>query len=137
MATRWCRPTAALALLAFALFGVLALLPWPTLRHLDGQAPAAGDHLATRSPAIRTPALVITDLGSPLAADIVTVVAAGCFALLRRPPLALPDRRTRRSRTGDCLGSGLVHTVGDGPDAQNWAMDQSPLTVHRGGVTVE
>jgi undecaprenyl-diphosphatase len=38
---------------------------------------------------VRGPAIVITDLGSPLAVDVVTLVAACCFALLRRAPLGL------------------------------------------------
>jgi hypothetical protein len=49
--TGWCRAIAALAALVFVVFGVLAVLPWHALRHVDGLAPAAGYHLAAHSAA--------------------------------------------------------------------------------------
>ncbi|HEX5405581.1 MAG TPA: phosphatase PAP2 family protein [Pseudonocardiaceae bacterium] len=79
---------AAVGLLVFVLFGVLAEVPWTALRHLDAIAPADGHRLSSHAVALRTPALVITDLGSPLAVDVVTVLAAAWLLLVRRWRLA-------------------------------------------------
>jgi len=80
---------AAVALVVFVLFGVLAKVPWPGLRHLDALAPANGYRLSSHSAAVRIPALVITNLGSPLAVDIVTVLAAIWLSLVRRRRLVV------------------------------------------------
>jgi undecaprenyl-diphosphatase len=72
------------AALAFVLFGVLAEVPWQPLRHLDALAPAAGHRSAVDHSALRDPALVVTDLGSPLVVDIVAVLAAMALLLARR-----------------------------------------------------
>lgn len=79
---------AVVPLLVFVLFGVLAEVPWAGLRHLDALAPTNGYRLSSRDAAVRIPALVVTDLGSPLAVDIVTVLAAAWLVLVRRWRLA-------------------------------------------------
>jgi undecaprenyl-diphosphatase len=79
---------AAVALVMFVLLGVLAKVPWTGLRHLDTIASADGYRLSSHNAAVRIPALVITWLGSPLAVDIVTVLAAAWLSLVRRWRLA-------------------------------------------------
>jgi membrane-associated phospholipid phosphatase len=79
---------AAVALVVFVVLGVLAEVRWAGLRHLDAIAPANGYRLSSHNAAVRIPALVITDLGSPLAVDIVTVLAAAGLLLARRWRLA-------------------------------------------------
>lgn len=68
----------------FVVFGVLAEVPWPGLRHLDATAPALGHAAAVRDSPLRLIMRVVTDLGSPLTVDIVTVVVAGWWAVARR-----------------------------------------------------
>jgi membrane-associated phospholipid phosphatase len=79
---------AAVALVVFVLLGVLAEVPWAGLRHVDAIAPVNGYRLSSHNAAVRIPALVITDLGSPLTVDIVTVLAAAWLSLARRWRLA-------------------------------------------------
>lgn len=74
----------AVAAVVFVAFGVLATVPWGSLRHLDALAPAAGYGLSARDSVVRHVALVVTDLGSPLTADVVAVVAAVWWAVARR-----------------------------------------------------
>jgi undecaprenyl-diphosphatase len=75
--------------LLFVAFGVLATVPWPGLRAVDTFVSTAGYHLALHHSAVRAVALVVTDLGSPLAVDVVAVLAVGCLLLLRRRRLAV------------------------------------------------
>jgi membrane-associated phospholipid phosphatase len=72
------------AALVFVVFGVLATLPWHALRTVDTLGSTSGYHLALHSAAVRSVALVVTDLGSPVAVDVVAVLAVGCLLVLRR-----------------------------------------------------
>src|SRR5215469_1847098 len=72
------------ALVLFVVFGVLAEVPWSGLRHLDSAAPAAGHAAALRDSALRLVAKAVTDVGSPLAVDIVSVLAALWWAWRRK-----------------------------------------------------
>jgi undecaprenyl-diphosphatase len=72
----------------FAVFGVLAVLPWPALRHADAAAPTAGHRLLVHDTGLRVAALTVTDLGSPPAVDVVTVVLAIALVLTHRWPTA-------------------------------------------------
>jgi membrane-associated phospholipid phosphatase len=74
--------------LLFAVFGVLATVRWPGLRAVDISVSAAGYQWALHHAVVRGVALVVTDLGSPLAVDVVAVLAAGGLLLLRRRRLA-------------------------------------------------
>src|SRR5262245_23628228 len=77
------------AFLAFVAFGVLALLPWAALRSLDAAAPAAGHAALLGHHGLWVAVTTITDLGSPLAVDVVSVVAIVTFVVLRRPAAAI------------------------------------------------
>lgn len=72
------------ALVVFLLFAVLAVIRWHALRQLDAWAPAAGHAAALRSGVLRGVAKVITDLGSPLAVDIVGLLAVAWWAWRRK-----------------------------------------------------
>lgn len=76
------------SLVMFVLFGVLAEAPWTGLRHLDEIAPADGYRLSSHTAGLRIPVLVITNLGSPLAVDVATVLTAVWLLLVRRWRLA-------------------------------------------------
>jgi membrane-associated phospholipid phosphatase len=75
---------AAGAALLFVAFGVLATVPWRGLRAVDSLVSTSGYHVALHHPVVRAVALVVTDLGSPVAVDVVAALAAGCLLLLRR-----------------------------------------------------
>lgn len=75
---------AAGAMVLCVVFGVLATVPWPGLRALDTLVSTSGYHVALHHPVVRAVASVVTDLGSPLAVDVVAVVAAGCLLVARR-----------------------------------------------------
>lgn len=77
----WC--LAVVAALAVVVFLVLAVVPWPPLRQLDASAPAAGHAWLTHATAARVVARVVTDLGSPVAVDIVSLVAIVVLLVLR------------------------------------------------------
>ncbi len=77
------------ALVAFVVFAVLAEVPWPALRRLDALAPAAGHRLLSQDMGLRIVARTVTDLGSPLAVDIVAIVAAVALLVARRWRLAV------------------------------------------------
>jgi membrane-associated phospholipid phosphatase len=72
------------AAVLFLVFGVLATARWPGLRAVDILVSTSGYHVALHHTAVRAVAVVVTDLGSPLAVDVVAVVATGCLLLLRR-----------------------------------------------------
>jgi undecaprenyl-diphosphatase len=72
------------ALAAFVVFAVLAEVPWPALRGLDALAPAAGHRLLLHDMSLRVAARTVTDLGSPLAVDIVAIIAAVAWLAARR-----------------------------------------------------
>jgi undecaprenyl-diphosphatase len=95
---------AAVAGLVFVLFGVLAVLPWSALRHADALGPSAGYGLARHAAGVRVPGIVVTDVGSSLVVDVVTVVAVVWLLLLRRLRFAMV---VLVARAGE-LASGLV-----------------------------
>jgi undecaprenyl-diphosphatase len=68
----------------FVAFGVLAEVSWPWLRHVDSTAPALGHAASMGSGALRGVAKIVTDLGSPLAVDIVAIAAAAWWAWRRQ-----------------------------------------------------
>lgn len=103
---------AAVALVVFVLFGVLAEVPWPGLRHLDAIAPAGGYRLSAHNAAVRIPALVITDLGSPVAVDVATVLAAIWLLRVRRWRLAAV---VLVARLGELATESLAKLVVDRP----------------------
>jgi undecaprenyl-diphosphatase len=83
------------ALVVFVAGAVFAVVSWPPLRHLDTVAAASGHGLLGHARALRQATLIVTDLGSPLAVDVVTVVAAGVLLLAhrRRPAVAVAVAR--------------------------------------------
>lgn len=78
------RHLAVVAALVTAAFLVLAVVPWPPLRHVDAAAPAAGHAWLVHATVARDVTLVVTDLGSPVAVDVVTAVAIVVLLVLRR-----------------------------------------------------
>jgi hypothetical protein len=67
----------------FVLFGILAEVQWTELRHLDEIAPTDGYLLSSHTAALRIPTPVITNLGSPLAVEIATVLATAWLLPVR------------------------------------------------------
>jgi undecaprenyl-diphosphatase len=72
------------ALAAFVVLAVLADVPWPGLRRLDAVLPAAGHRLLPHDTGLRIVTRTVTDLGSPLAVDIVATVAVVSWLVARR-----------------------------------------------------
>ncbi len=99
-------------LVLFVLFGVLAEVPWSGLRHLDAAAPAAGHAAALRGAALRALAKIVTDLGSPLAVNVVALVAAAWLAWRRQwwPVVAIAV-----ARWGELATETLAKVVVDRP----------------------
>lgn len=75
--------TTGAAAAAFALCWVLALAAWPGVRHADAGLVSAAHGAASAQGWLRLLALGITDLGSPVAVDVVAVLAVG-WLLYRR-----------------------------------------------------
>lgn len=69
---------------AVVVFLVLAVVPWPLMRHVDAAAPAAGHAWLVHAPAARAVALVVTDLGSPVAVDVLSGAVCVVLLVLRR-----------------------------------------------------
>jgi undecaprenyl-diphosphatase len=83
MSRRQAITVAAGALAAFVVFAVLAEVPLPALRHVDALAPTAGHRLLLHDSSLRIAARVVTDVGSPLAVDIVAAVAVAAWLIAR------------------------------------------------------
>lgn len=75
---------ASAALTVFVACLVFAVVPWWPLRHLDVAAVTSGHRLLVDATALRAASLVVSDLGSPVAVDVVTVVAVVVLWLMHR-----------------------------------------------------
>lgn len=75
---------AAASAAAVVVFLTLAVVPWPALRNLDAAAPAAGHAWLTHATAARVVARVVTDLGSPVAVNVIAAIAVIILLVVRR-----------------------------------------------------
>ncbi|HKN96469.1 MAG TPA: phosphatase PAP2 family protein [Pseudonocardiaceae bacterium] len=79
--------TVAVGLVVFAALWALVAVRWGPLLTLDGQVVADGHRLALDDRWLSTTSRIVTDLGSPVAVDIVAAVAA-VLALIGRSIMA-------------------------------------------------
>lgn len=79
--------TVAGGLVVFAALWALVAVRWGPLLTLDGRVVADGHRLALDDPWLRTTSRIVTDLGGPVAVDVVAAVAA-VLALVGRSILA-------------------------------------------------
>lgn len=75
---------AAGAAVALVMFLVLAVLPWESLRRADMAAPVAGHAWLVHAAAARAVVRVVTDLGSPVAVDVLAAAAVVVLLVVHR-----------------------------------------------------
>lgn len=73
-----------LAVVALVVLGAAVVLGWGPLARLDGAAVLAAHADVLARPWLLTDAMIVTDAGSPVAVDVVTVVAAVALLVSRR-----------------------------------------------------
>src|SRR6266566_267100 len=83
------RGLTAIGTVVFVVLGVLVAGRWAPLVDLDVRLDAAVHAAVLMHGWLRSLALVVTDLGSPLAVDVVAVVAAVASLVARRVPDAV------------------------------------------------
>jgi undecaprenyl-diphosphatase len=79
--------TVAVGLAVFAVVWALVAVRWGPLLTLDGRVVADGHRFALDDPWLRTTSRIVTDLGGPVAVDVVAAVAA-VLALIGRSIMA-------------------------------------------------